>query len=249
MKFFNKIVLFDTETTGVDTDDRLFELGYLALEDGAKVCSERFNPEKKISFRASAVTGVSRGMLEKLPSFRESTQFELFSGFARNRVLVAHNAKFDINILKNENIKIPLCICTLKLAKHLLDKDIDGEDLKSNSLQYLRFALGFDNNSSEIRHTVAGDVLVLKELFFYFVDILSTKFNYDEDALICEMLRLTNLPCLMKSLPFGKHRGVPMTEVPTSYLRWLKEDPQDKEADLIYTLDYYLEERRLELKK
>ena len=76
-------------------------------------------------------------------------------------ISVAHNAAFDVAILRREGIKPRNIICTYKVASA-----IDTEERFSHySLQYLRYALGIEIEANA--HDAIGDVLVLEALFEY----------------------------------------------------------------------------------
>ena len=55
------------------------------------------------------------------------------------------------------------------------------------------------------------------------------------------MLKISNGPVLIARMPFGKHKGQKMAQVPTSYLNWLL--GTDIDDDLAYTARYYLGEK------
>ena len=73
--------------------------------------------------------------------------------------MVAHNAAFDVDMLKKEGIEPKSVICTLKLARYF---DKEGM-IPKYGLQYLRYYLKL--NVDAIPHTALGDILVLEALF------------------------------------------------------------------------------------
>ncbi len=74
-------------------------------------------------------------------------------------VMVAHNAAFDMDMLKKEGIEPKKCVCTFKLARYF---DKDGL-IPRYSLQYLRYYLNL--NVDATAHSALGDILVLEALF------------------------------------------------------------------------------------
>ena len=74
-----------------------------------------------ISIDAMLVHYITEKMVADKPAFQESDEYaelkKLISDM--NNLIVAHNAKFDMQMLQMENICIPRVICTLKLARHL----------------------------------------------------------------------------------------------------------------------------------
>jgi exodeoxyribonuclease X len=51
-------------------------------------------------------------------------------------------------------------------------------------------------------------------------------------------------PMLVHSMPFGKHKGLPMSEVPKSYIRWALENMKDLDNDFIYTFESALNKKK-----
>jgi exodeoxyribonuclease X len=52
------------------------------------------------------------------------------------------------------------------------------------------------------------------------------------------MIEVSKNPVLYRRMPFGKHKGLKMEEVPVDYLQWLA--GTDLEEDLRYTIERYL---------
>ena len=158
-----------------------------------------------------------------------------------NSVVIAHNATFDLAILKNDGIKPKNFICTLRLARYL---DPDGKIDKYN-LQYLRYFLDLDVEATA--HDALGDVLVLEKLFERLKKKLKEvgKLN-DENEIIEKMIEVSSHPSLLKFINFGKHNGKELQEIARtdpSYLEWLlkqKLESDQIDEDWIYTLKHYL---------
>src|SRR3989344_4007824 len=96
-----KIIFFDTETTGNMEDDVLCQIAY---KTGSENFSALYKPSKKIPPEASAVHHITNKMIEGKPAFMESKEFskikKLFEN--SNSVVVAHNAPFDLLMIKKE---------------------------------------------------------------------------------------------------------------------------------------------------
>ena len=58
------------------------------------------------------------------------------------------------------------------------------------------------------------------------------------DDTVAKMIELSSKPVLYRKMPFGKHKGLRMEEVPLDYLQWLS--GTDLEEDLRYTIEQYL---------
>ena len=143
-------------------------------------------------------------MLENEISFKESADSkkikELFEN--ENNVVIAHNAQFDLMILKKENIIPKNFICTLRLARYL---DPEGKIEKYN-LQYLRYLLELEVEATA--HDALGDVLVLEKLYERLKKKLIENEKLDknnEDEILNKMIEISSHPSLLKTIPFVKH--------------------------------------------
>jgi len=96
-------VVFDTETTGFSrTYDNIVEIGAVRIRNG-EVLEEKswlINPHRPIPRRASQVHGITTPMVKSAPSFAEV--YPEFLDFIGDAVLVAHNARFDIEMVRAE---------------------------------------------------------------------------------------------------------------------------------------------------
>ena len=158
-----KLIFFDTETTGNTDKDFLIQIAYKTLNE---TFTGLYKPEKKIPPEASAVHHITNKMVENLPSFKESGDLAkikiLFED--ENTIVVAHNAPFDLLMIKKEGIELKNFICTLRIVRYL-DKE---EKIEKYNLQYLRYMLEIEIDATA--HDAMGDVLVLEKFFQYLKD-------------------------------------------------------------------------------
>lgn len=232
-----QLIFLDTETTGNNLlSDRLFQLCY-KFDDTLR--NEYFKPEVEISIKSQSITHVTNEMVEDKPPFRGSEMAKEMQQLADERIIVAHNAIFDVAMLSHEGITIPRFICTLKVARALDANCVIPE----YNLQYLRYYLKL--NIAGGAHEAKDDVLVLEALFKRLFDKMLLTVPDPEQALL-EMLKISTEPSLFHQFPFGKHRGRKIEEVVISdreYVLWLLEQkmqsPQDEE-DWIFTLKHHL---------
>ncbi len=233
-----EIIFFDTETTGNEPKDFLCQIAWKKAGE-AEMKAGLFKPPFLVPPEASAIHHISNKMLADKPAFKESPQWsevkELFE--QGDVIVVAHNAKFDLGMLKKEDIVPKKHICTLRVARAM-----DPESkLSGYRLQYLRYALDLDVDEAAAAHSADGDVLVLEKLFERLLAKMEEKFGTREKA-IAEMINISSLPSLIKTFAFGKHIGKTVAAVAKEspdYLEWLLkqklENPADEE-DWIYTL-------------
>ncbi len=118
--------IIDLETTGGTVkSDKIIEIA-IVLHNGEEVEEEfstLINPERRIPFRISEITGINDPMVKSSPMFFEVARrvVEMTEG----RILVAHNARFDYQFLRHAfrelgyNYKKDV-LCTLTLSRKIL---------------------------------------------------------------------------------------------------------------------------------
>ena len=244
-KVTKELVYLDTETTGLELKDRLVQVAYKIGDKESG--NEMFKPEILMTVDAMSVCHITNKMLEDKEKFQGSKMHsrlvDLFSD--NNVILVAHNAKFDIEMLRREGIEVKNNICTYKIAQHLDPNAV----IPKYNLQYLRYLLDLDIEA--IAHDAMGDVLVLESLFERLFDKAFKEKDTEipfaiGDDVLDSMINISKKPVLIKKFTFGKHEGEMISDVANTdknYLEWLfgekkKEDIPDE--DWIYTLSRYV---------
>ena len=234
-----QIILLDTETTDKDENARIVQLAYKNMATGDKI-NEYFKPPVPISYGAMATHHVTNEMAADKPIFDQSKHQASLIRILADNILAAHNALFDIMVLKNEGVEAGKYIDTLRLARHLVDSE-------QYNLQYLRYSLKL--NVEGLAHDAMGDVIVLESLFEYLKNAVKKKFVLNSDIEVLQkMLELTQTPVLLNIFGFGKYKGKAFEEVSMidkGYLEWLynsesKKSEFEQSNDLIYTLKHYL---------
>lgn len=235
----NKIIFFDTETTGNTEKDFLCQIAY---KTGNETFAGLYKPPKKIPPEASAVHHITNKMIADKPSFTESSDLpkvkKLFED--KNAIVVAHNAPFDLLMVKKEGIEPTKFICTLRVARHL-DPE---EKIDRYNLQYLRYLLEIEVDATA--HDALGDVLVLEQLFERLKKKIIESEGLNDVEALEQMIEISSHPSLLKSFKFGKHNGKKLEEIvkiDRGYLEWLlaqKENGDEIDEDWIYTLRHYL---------
>lgn len=233
----DKIIFFDTETTGKDPDDRLIQLCYKTpIGDPVTML---FKPNRPIKFEAMATHHITEAMVKDADIFSGSPMFFKLQDLAKDFIFVAHNAQFDLQILKNEGIEVPKFIDTLKLARFFYPEE------PMHKLQYLRYRLGI--NIEAQAHDAEGDVLVLQMLFHHFCELRESARKDDPDDNFDKCLEwmqeITKQPSILHRLAFGKHKGLLFSEVPKDYLRWLL-GQKDIDPDLRITCELALNPKK-----
>jgi DNA polymerase-3 subunit epsilon len=92
-------------------------------------------------------------------------------------------------------------------------------DLPKHSLQFLREAYGIGSNQA---HRALDDVYVLHQIFSQMTGDLDMK----------KVLSLLSQTPQTDRMPFGKHAGKLLSEIPKEYVKWLaKEGALDKKEN------------------
>ncbi len=244
-----KIIIFDTETTGLPPEGRMCQLAYKVLgEPYDKAFEKLYNPGVPISIEAMSVHHIRQCEVDDKPRFKESEEYEAIKELfeSDDTVMVAHNAPFDVRMLQNEDVHIKNFIDTKRVAKYL----DPYEKIPRKNLQYLRYYLNVDDNIEyEIQpHNATSDVIVLEEVYKVLSDKVRSKFDLDDDGAIDKMVEISVKPMMIKKFPMGKYKGEIIEEVfekDPGYVRWMLEslsnDDGDEEMDmdskdLLYTL-------------
>ena len=211
-----KPIFYDTETTGVKPGkDKIIEIAAYDPVD-KRTFSKLINPKMPIPPDATKIHNITDDMVKDAPDF-SSIGKEFLEFCSGDVVLIAHNNDaFDQLFLEEEckfhGLILPkwAYLDTLKWARKY------RTDLPKHSLQFLREVYDIPANQA---HRALDDVIVLAEVFYRMIDDLSI-----ETAL--ELLTQT---AAITHMPFGKHQGKPLQEIPKEYLAWLsKEGAFDK---------------------
>src|SRR3989338_4952792 len=234
-----KLIFFDTETTGNTEKDFLCQIAY---KSGNQTFTGLYKPPIKIPPEASAVHHITNKMVRDLPAFKESGDLPRVKKVFEDKdaIVVAHNAPFDLLMIKKEGIEPEKSICTLRVARHL-DKE---EKIERFNLQYLRYLLDLDVEADA--HNALGDVLVLEKLFERLKNKMMESENSGEKETLEKMIEISSHPSLLHTFKFGKHNGKRIEEVmriDRDYLELLLEQKLNGDGvdeDWIYTLKHYL---------
>ena len=195
-------------------------------------------------------------MVADKPSFQQSGDLPKIKTIFEDKesVVIAHNAAFDLMILKKEGIAPANFICTLRVARHL---DPEGK-IERYNLQYLRYLLEIEVDATA--HDAMGDVMVLEKLFERLknkmmsaptlgevgVPTASVGKELTENDAIEKMIEISSHPSLLLTFSFGKYNTQKIEDIARTdrgYLEWLlaqKLASDSIDEDWIYTLRHYL---------
>ena len=162
-----RVVVFDTETTGGSACDEICQIAAVEYVCGIKVRTLALYicPTCEMNPWAEEVHGLSLEFLQEHGIAPEEAMRRFFEFVGEDALLVAHNAKFDLRMLRQECAKFDLefgpdgidACDTLALARQL------RPDLECHALSYLIDALGIDGVNS---HDALDDALACAGVFF-----------------------------------------------------------------------------------
>ncbi|HIP18131.1 MAG TPA: 3'-5' exonuclease [Sulfurovum sp.] len=240
-------VLFDTETTGNQEQDRIIQIGAMIVhsKENIELFDELCSTSEPIKIEAMEVHNITPDVIENQPTYAE-TAFakKVVELNQKENYLIAHNINFDLGMLEKEGFTNNYTLIdTVRCAKHLLP------DSPYHRLQYLRYSLElYKTEQAEAHkmgitikaHDAIGDVLVMKLLLSKLVQLTQTQFPGVNP--MQKMAELTQTPVLMKTFKFGKYKGRDIEEVShedIGYIKWMRNN-LDLDEDMAFTLDSYL---------
>jgi exodeoxyribonuclease X len=230
-----KLIVVDTETSDLpDQGGHLLELAWMVLAFTNKwervleyetyiQYSGPIDPRAQAShhIRPECLTA-GRGAIT-----REAAVAILLGVITPETYLVAHNSDFDSKMLPE--LACPW-ICTYRLSKKI------WPEAPAHGNQVLRYWLnlrpdlsGTTNTKPRAPHQALYDVATTVEILRKMLEKHSPE----------ELHRMTFMPNLLKAITFGKHKGTDFEDIPTDYLRWLR-NQSNLDDDLKFTLDIHL---------
>ncbi|MEY3580548.1 MAG: hypothetical protein RI984_1652 [Pseudomonadota bacterium] len=217
-------IIFDTEATDIN-QPVIVEAAWVALDQVAPFIlgdtfHQRYNPGKPISLGALATHHI---LDEELIDCPPASSFQLPHEL---EYLIGHNIDFDWQAIGQPEVKR---ICTLALARKA------WPELDSHTQSALLYFLERSTARDRLRNAHSADADV---------QICATILQH-----LCRVLNITSIEALWTAsesarlpshMPFGKHKGLALTEIPGDYVRWLLDQKN---------IDPYLRQAFMALKK
>lgn len=197
-------IVLDTETTGTQEGYEPVEVAWVRVNLYLKELQSfesRYKPSKPITLGAKSVHHITEDDLTKCdpPSaFR----------FPPTEYLIGHNIDYDWTAIGKPNVKR---ICTLALCRKLWP-DADSHTL--GAMIYLHRppeASWMLKNS----HSAICDVRNTVRILHHILDKLGSPKSWEEVWKASEAARIPTV------MPFGKHKGTAIKDIPPDYRRWL----------------------------
>ncbi len=167
--------VFDTETTGLNPSqgDEIIQIGATRIVNGKLLRQESFeqlvNPRRTIPAASIPIHGITQDMVSGQPDILQV--LPAFHEFARDTVLVAHNAAFDMRFLqlkeKATGLKFDQPVLDTLLLSALVHPNQNSHRLEAIAERFNVTVLG--------RHTAMGDAMVTAEVFLKLIPLLADK--------------------------------------------------------------------------
>ncbi len=204
-----QIVIFDTEATDIK-EPVLIEAAWLEVTSLTPLTIgetfvQRYNPGKPISLGALATHHI---LDEELIDCPPASSFKLPDDVS---YLIGHNVDFDWQVLGQPPIKR---ICTLALARKV------WPHLDSHNQSALLYHLDRQHAREQLRnaHSALADVGICAKI----LEAICIELRIDTAEALWIASEKARMPTHM---PFGKHKGIPLNEVPMDYKSWLLGQP------------------------
>lgn len=262
MSSIQRIAVLDTETTGMGDLDLPIEIAIVVLERegdgwrmaGAGTALVRRAATVEMTPGARAAHHIydhdlARACEDERDALDELMgRLDLGSLMDGDCLFAAHNAAFDRRMLRAAvPMSMPPWLCTYRLARHLLP------DAPGYSNQVLRYSLIPSGLLPEMpertlfvggygpqgcwdawgTHRALGDAVVTANV------LLTMLREHAGGRSLEELVALHAQPILLKTMPWGKHRGQPCTDVPGDYWSWLMRNSKDLDVDVLHTARQY----------
>jgi len=162
---------------------------------------QRYNPGKPISLGALSTHHI---LDEELVHCPPSSSFALP---ADTKYLIGHNIDFDWEAIGRPDVKR---ICTLALSRSL------WPELDSHTQSALLYYIERETARDQLRnaHSALADVWICSKVVAKIIE----KLQPASLEALWEMSEKARIPTIM---PFGKHKGEPISQVPADYKQWM----------------------------
>ncbi len=168
--FHDEVVVFDIETTGLSPQTcKITEIGAVKVKDGEviEVYNSLVNPGVPIPEEVVRLTGITDEMVKNERPISEV--LPEFLSFIGDRMLIAHNAGFDVSFIRRaaEDLGLPFTnayLDTVAMSHYV------NPDLKKHKLNILAeyFGLGDFNH-----HRASDDAEILSRIYYCMISKLA----------------------------------------------------------------------------
>jgi DNA polymerase III epsilon subunit-like protein len=165
-EILNLKILLDTETTGFTNHDNVLQLSYIIFNkhDVIKEYNKIVKIDPKIIIKNSFIHNITNKICNDEGIILSDILNDLISDLKICKIMIGHNIKFDLRMLKNEFIRLKLDVLILDTIK--LEDTMDlgikkyGKRIKLSELYKLEF-----NSEMENAHNAYYDVIATYKLY------------------------------------------------------------------------------------
>jgi len=167
--------VFDTETTGLEPSagDEIIQIGAARIVNGKLLRQESFeqlvDPRRDVPPAGIPIHGIRPEMLVGQPTIDQV--LPAFHAYARDTVLVAHNAAFDMRFLQLKEAALGLVFDQPVLDTLLLSAVVHPQQ-DSHRLEAIAERFGITVVG---RHTALGDAMVTAEVWLRLIPLLAAQ--------------------------------------------------------------------------
>ena len=170
--FEDEMIVFDIETTGLSNRNcKIIEIGAVKIKNGEVIDTLDFfvDPEEPISEEITNLTSITNEMVAG--QIKEREAIEKFLAFAGDRLLIAHNANFDVGFIRiaADRHGIPFentYLDTVGLSRYV------NPELKKHKLDII--AEHYQLHEFH-HHRASDDAEMLAQIFFIMMDRLKSE--------------------------------------------------------------------------
>ena len=243
-QFLSECIVLDTETTSLDfREAEVIEFGFVMKfpNEGWVRFVELHSPSKPITPEVSAVTNITNKMVLGKPKFEDAIDDlnDILGTLVNKGSRVAHNAFYDSKVLEKYTGITDInteWLCTMRMAKKLY---ADDDTVTQFNLPYLRYRFELDVPEDLPAHRADADALVTALLLEHMLKDMEERGLVDTSLPYREQIEeWLNQPVIMTKMPFGKHKGKKLDDVPLDYWQWafanldsLNEDKDEFDRD------------------
>ena len=221
-----RYIVLDTETTDATPERGVAEVGWQEINEHFEVIdsvSSLIDPECLICPSASAVHGIVQADVQDSPTLEEFFTDNAPGCYGQSitgpTIVIGHRIEFDLHTVQKYIPDMVGYISTLRLSRYLFPQ-APAHNL--GTLTYL-----FDLPREGDTHRVLADVDRTRHLLKYICD--TNKLSLSDVYALCQS------PLKVHTMPFGKHKGEAIEDIPKSYRKWLL--GTDIDPDLRWTVE------------
>lgn len=217
-----RFIIADCETPSLKPEHGVCEVAFMEIDEHCNILNQEaslIDPQVPISPGAAGVHGIRDADVADAPTLTEYMQIVHDNPYlGEESIFIAHNSQFD-HLRLGHWFNSPVQLCTLKLARKL------WPEAENHKLQTLRMHLDLPFVRGDA-HSALGDVEVCRQIL--------KRGMQDFDLTLLEMIDLANAPVEITKMPFGKHKGELIKDLPKQYAKWalgnLELDPDLRKA-------------------